>query len=246
MSDTKPQSPAHGHSASLDCTTCNRHVPNGATFCPWCGTRFEPLCATCHWATEERAWQYCTECGAELADQPKIVDAPRVRFDHLVSWAEVEGEWLCTAHARGNCDRCPPRPVLAARRPDQVGWRRVEGRWHCETHGQVACGACLNRSTQLFDAEDDSSAGWSYRGSWRCDAHDKADCEVCNGLGYFLDGLPSFRWRDGQRRCRLHNQVECRVCPPERLDETLGTQLVDDTGEFPAVRIAARRAGEAR
>lgn len=228
----------------LACGTCNRQMPNHSTFCPWCGSR-RRRCPTCRFAIEQRAWQYCIECGGDLVEQPEI-DAPKVRFDHVVMWAEVEGEWLCTSHARGNCDRCPPRPVLAARRPDQVGWRRVDGRWHCETHSKVACGSCLNRSGRLFDSEDDIGVSWTFKGAWRCDTHDRDDCEDCDALGYFLREKPSFRWRDGERRCLLHNQVECRVCPGDRLDETLGTQLVDDAeAAFPPIRVAARRAGEA-
>lgn len=246
-------SPAAGHNEtgpdgnhewpSLECSDCSRQVPRQATFCPWCGVRRQ-RCATCIWAEEERSWQFCIECGLERDEKPIISGAPMVRFDHLVSWAEVETEWVCTAHARATCGRCPPRPVLAGRRPDQIRWRRVEGRWHCETHGEVACGTCLNRSSGLFDANDDSAPPWSYVGGWRCDTHDETDCKQCDSLGYFLDALPSFRWRDGEQRCRLHNQVECRVCPAERLDEILGAQLVDDTGEFEAIQISAPRAGD--
>lgn len=228
---------------SLECSDCNRQVPRQATFCPWCGERRQ-RCDTCVWADDKRSWQFCVECGAERGQKPAVDDGPRVRFDHVVSWAEVETEWVCTAHARATCERCPPRPVLAGRRPDQIRWRRVDGRWHCEAHAEVGCGTCLNRSSGLFDANDDSAAPWSFVGGWRCDTHDEADCKRCSGLGYFLHSLPSFRWRDGERRCRLHNQVDCRVCPAERLDESLG-QLVDDTGEFPAIQIAAPRAGDA-
>lgn len=77
---------------SQNCEKCGAVIPEGAKFCPECGTKYEPIpavpkCASCGTPLEAGA-RFCPECGQATTAVPASVAAPTPQPAQAIPYAQ--------------------------------------------------------------------------------------------------------------------------------------------------------------